>query len=218
MRFTTALAAIAIATLPVAAYAEDRKGEAADSSIPAPVVSVTKHKGSFGGQAIAYTATSGETYLADKDDKPLAAIFSHRLCQGRRRSEDAADHLPVQRRARIGIALAAHGGLRPEARGDPQREGRRRAALPAGRQSRQPARRDRHRLHRSGRHRILPRARQEGGEGLLGPSRPMRSRSRSSSGSGSTATAAGTRPNIWAAKAYGTTRSVAVLNELEGNL
>ncbi len=44
--------------------------------IAPPVVSVTQHSGSFGGQVISYKATAGETYLKDKDGKPLAAIFS----------------------------------------------------------------------------------------------------------------------------------------------
>ena len=63
-------------------HAEDKKPdtapakEAADPSIPPPVVSVTRHTGSFGGQSIAYRAVAGETYLKDKDGKPTAAIFS----------------------------------------------------------------------------------------------------------------------------------------------
>ena len=77
MRFTICLAAAALAVLPVSAFAaDDKKPDAPDAPVPAPVVSVTRHKGSFGGQAVAYTATTGETYLKDKDGKPLAAIFS----------------------------------------------------------------------------------------------------------------------------------------------
>ncbi|KKC26281.1 S10 family peptidase [Sphingomonas sp. SRS2] len=75
MRFSIALAAVALAALPVSAYAADDK-KSDDAPIAAPIVSVTKHKGSFGGQSIAYTATTGETYLTDKDDKPVAAIFA----------------------------------------------------------------------------------------------------------------------------------------------
>jgi carboxypeptidase C (cathepsin A) len=44
--------------------------------IPPPTVSVTHHVGTFGGQRIAYTATAGETYLKDKDGTPKAAIFT----------------------------------------------------------------------------------------------------------------------------------------------
>ena len=63
------------------AFAQDAdksaaKSEKPDDAIPAPIRSVTRHKGSFGGSAIAYTAITGETYLKDKDGKPSAAIFS----------------------------------------------------------------------------------------------------------------------------------------------
>lgn len=57
-----------------AAAAADKK---ADGAIPAPVVSVTRHSGTFGGQKISYRAIAGETYLKDKDGKPLAAITSY---------------------------------------------------------------------------------------------------------------------------------------------
>jgi len=79
MRFTTSLAALALALSPLSAQAaDDRKKEdaAAATSVPPPNIAVTKHKGSFGGQSIAYTATSGETYLTGKDDKPVASIFA----------------------------------------------------------------------------------------------------------------------------------------------
>ena len=52
------------------------KAEKADDAIPAPNRSVTKHSGTFGGKTVAYTATAGETYLKDKDGKPTASIFS----------------------------------------------------------------------------------------------------------------------------------------------
>jgi carboxypeptidase C (cathepsin A) len=79
MRFTTSLAALALALAPLSAHAaDDRKKDdaAAAAPVPPPNVSITRHKGSFGGQSIAYTATTGETYLTDKDDKPVAAIFA----------------------------------------------------------------------------------------------------------------------------------------------
>lgn len=50
--------------------------EAAEPAIASPVVSVTRGSGTFGGVTVAYKATAGETYLKDKDGKPLAAIFS----------------------------------------------------------------------------------------------------------------------------------------------
>jgi len=55
----------------------ETKAEAkGDPAIPPPIVSVTSHSGRFGGVAVDYVATTGETYLTDKDDKPTAAIFS----------------------------------------------------------------------------------------------------------------------------------------------
>ena len=47
------------------------------ASIPDPVVSETHHSGVFNGQRINYRAIAGETYLRDKDGKPLAAITSY---------------------------------------------------------------------------------------------------------------------------------------------
>lgn len=78
MRLTTSLAALALALSPLSVHAaeEKKKDEAAVAPVPPPIVSVTRHKGSFGGQSVAYTATTGETYLTDKDDKPVAAIFA----------------------------------------------------------------------------------------------------------------------------------------------
>ena len=46
------------------------------AAIPPPNVSVTRHSGTFGGARIAYTATAGETYLKAADGTPRAAIFS----------------------------------------------------------------------------------------------------------------------------------------------
>ncbi|QPQ55004.1 peptidase S10 [Allosphingosinicella flava] len=61
-----------------AASQESSANKAKEETAPvkAPTVSVTKHIGTFGGQRIAYTATAGETYLKDKDGTPKAAIFS----------------------------------------------------------------------------------------------------------------------------------------------
>jgi carboxypeptidase C (cathepsin A) len=79
MRFISSLATLALALSATAAQAQDdgkKKDEAAETIVPAPNVSTTKHKGVFGGKAIGYTATTGETYLKDKDGKPLAAIYA----------------------------------------------------------------------------------------------------------------------------------------------
>ena len=66
------LIALALAAAP--ALADEKKPD--DAPIPPPIVAVSTHKGVFGGTAVSYTATTGETYLKDKDGKPTAAIFA----------------------------------------------------------------------------------------------------------------------------------------------
>lgn len=52
------------------------EAETPAAPVPPPNVSVTRHNGTFGGKRIAYTATAGETYLRAADGTPRAAIFS----------------------------------------------------------------------------------------------------------------------------------------------
>lgn len=54
----------------------DKPADTVETPVPPLVVSVTRGSGSFGGVTVNYKATAGETYLKDKDGKPLAAIFS----------------------------------------------------------------------------------------------------------------------------------------------
>ncbi len=78
------LRAAVATTLLLAAFpalAQDAKPAATaakpdDAAIPPPMRSVTKHSGTFGGSRINYTAIASETYLKDKDGKPIASIFS----------------------------------------------------------------------------------------------------------------------------------------------
>jgi carboxypeptidase C (cathepsin A) len=56
---------------------ETKSEKADDAPIPPPVVSITKHSGTFGGTRVNYRAIAGETYLKDKEGKPLAAITSY---------------------------------------------------------------------------------------------------------------------------------------------
>lgn len=74
----TAMLAAAIALAPAGAQDRpaDKPAEKAAPAIPDPVVSVTRHTGTFGGQRVAFTATAGETYLKAEDGTPKAAIFS----------------------------------------------------------------------------------------------------------------------------------------------
>ena len=71
----------AAALMPAAAPAQGQgDGRAAAKeeapSIPPPNISVTHQSGTFGGQRINYVATAGETYLKAPDGTPRAAIFS----------------------------------------------------------------------------------------------------------------------------------------------
>ncbi len=74
---------IALALLGVAApaftqnaAAPPAKQETPDKPVPEPVVSVTRHSGVFDGQRVNYTATASETYLKAEDGTPKASIFS----------------------------------------------------------------------------------------------------------------------------------------------
>lgn len=53
--------------------AQKAKGPPADRE---PIVSVTRHVGLFGGQRVSYTATAGETFLRAEDGTARASIFS----------------------------------------------------------------------------------------------------------------------------------------------
>ncbi|WP_448657989.1 S10 family peptidase [Sphingomonas sp. CJ99] len=71
--------AVSSLALPAAAQpAPAPKAEAkSEAAIAPPVRSETRHSGTFGGQRISYRAIAGDTYLKDKDGKPLASITSY---------------------------------------------------------------------------------------------------------------------------------------------
>jgi len=87
MRRALGYCAAFAASLAGAGHAQDRRGppppaasgppEGDAPAIPPPVVSVTRGSGTYGGVRVAYRATAGETYLKDKDGHPLAAITSY---------------------------------------------------------------------------------------------------------------------------------------------
>jgi carboxypeptidase C (cathepsin A) len=53
------------------AFAQERQAAAARPSADRdPVVSITRHTGTFGGQRVSYTATAGETFLRAEDGTP----------------------------------------------------------------------------------------------------------------------------------------------------
>ena len=81
----TLAAALALSMVSASATAaerdhDDRAAAAASaptpSPAPAPQRSVTHHSGTFGGVVVNYTATAGETFLPGPDGKPRASIFS----------------------------------------------------------------------------------------------------------------------------------------------
>jgi carboxypeptidase C (cathepsin A) len=68
---------LAAALLAAPAFAQDKP--APDKPVEkaeAPIVAVTKHAGTFGGVSVAYTATARETYMKGEDGTPKASIFS----------------------------------------------------------------------------------------------------------------------------------------------
>lgn len=73
-----AFAALAQQPILAAEKKPDTPTEAVKPSpeIPAPMVSVTHRSGTFGGVKVSYTATAKETYLKADDGMPKASIFS----------------------------------------------------------------------------------------------------------------------------------------------
>ncbi|TDF34623.1 peptidase S10 [Alteromonadaceae bacterium M269] len=68
------LLVLLVTNLSTPAFAEEKKEMMA--KVDAPLVSVTKHQGTFNGKKVAYTARAGETFLKNKKDEPVAAIYS----------------------------------------------------------------------------------------------------------------------------------------------
>lgn len=73
-----ALAAVLLLTVPapVLAAAPDTSPAPTASAAPSQQVAVTKHKGVFNGQAVAYTATVADYLVAGADGKPGASIVT----------------------------------------------------------------------------------------------------------------------------------------------
>jgi carboxypeptidase C (cathepsin A) len=77
-RILVTLSALALAAPALAqnAAAPAPQAKEADKPVPPPTVSVTRHSGVFGGQRVAYTATAGDTYLKAEDGTPKASLFT----------------------------------------------------------------------------------------------------------------------------------------------
>ncbi|WP_309547079.1 S10 family serine carboxypeptidase-like protein [Sphingomonas sp. SUN039] len=77
MRALKMLLAANLLAAPIHAIAQDKPtADKPAEKADAPLVSVTRHTGTFGGVSIAYTATAKETFLKSEDGTPKAAIFS----------------------------------------------------------------------------------------------------------------------------------------------
>lgn len=60
------------------AWAAEDEEKKSEDAVPVPEARtfVTRHSGRFGGRAVRYTATAGETYLRNEKGEPVASIFS----------------------------------------------------------------------------------------------------------------------------------------------
>jgi hypothetical protein len=72
----------------------------------------TKLNGTFGGQRMNYAATIAETIIKAEDGTPKAAIVTTAYVKDR--ATQPAGDLPVQRRPRLGLGLAADGRFGPK--------------------------------------------------------------------------------------------------------
>ena len=78
--------------------------------LPKAESSVTQHRVSIGGKTIDYTATAGTLIVRDDKDKPIAEHRLHRLhAPGGEGRRGTPDHLRLQRRTGLVLAVAAHG-------------------------------------------------------------------------------------------------------------
>ncbi|MEX0297932.1 MAG: S10 family peptidase [Kordiimonas sp.] len=74
MKYLIVIAQLLVcAHVTTATIAEDKK---AAGPIAEPKVWVSEHSGQFKGETVKYTTTTGETYLKNADGKPIASIFS----------------------------------------------------------------------------------------------------------------------------------------------
>jgi carboxypeptidase C (cathepsin A) len=73
----TLIAACALAfSVPAFGQPAPQSAKEAERPVTEPIVSVTRHTGTFGGQRVTYTATASETFLKAADGTPKASLFS----------------------------------------------------------------------------------------------------------------------------------------------
>lgn len=80
MHYATLRSALLVLALTLCSPVHGQPAQKEDSPTAPPArepnISVTRHNGTFGGQRIRYSATAGETFLKAEDGTPRAAIFS----------------------------------------------------------------------------------------------------------------------------------------------
>ncbi len=76
IRFSLAVVMLLTTVLFGPALAEETGNSDEPTEISPAQSFSSSHSGKFGGQTVKYTATAGETYLKDEDGKPKASIFS----------------------------------------------------------------------------------------------------------------------------------------------
>jgi hypothetical protein len=159
------------------------------------------------------TATAGETFLKAGIGTPRAAIFS--TSYGRSPAIRTGPSLSCSTAARIRLGMAAHGAFGPKRVAIPSDATTIAARLTRSSTIRMRCSTSRHRLHRSGRHRLQPRARQDRGKEFWGVTKDAES-VRSSSGLWLNDNGRWNSPKYLGGESYGTTRTAAVVNQLEG--
>lgn len=75
-RFAALSALLMLAIASPLAAAQDKQEASPQQTARQPLESITRHSGQFGGSKMAYEAIAGEIFLKDKDGKPKAAIYS----------------------------------------------------------------------------------------------------------------------------------------------
>lgn len=76
VRVLLAASVLSLAPLPLLAADPPKPAEAAPKPVPEPKSFTTQAEGKFGGTALRYTVTAGETYLRDDKGEPVASIWS----------------------------------------------------------------------------------------------------------------------------------------------
>jgi carboxypeptidase C (cathepsin A) len=151
-----------------------RAQEVRSTPVPPEKAVATHHELALGGKTLKYTATAGTLLIRDEEDKPYGSIFYVAYTLDGAERPDAPGELSLQRRARFGIAVAAHGFVFAGAHRDRQPQPDRRTALQAGSQRVLAAGQERPGLHRRAADRLLARRGQGDAKDFTGVDQDLR--------------------------------------------